>query len=303
MINIQVLTNLTECKLCFEPFKEPKMLSCCQKNLCFLCMQELWNRKTLPNNQIKCPFCRKYVKLAENGAVGIATNRFVANFVEVIQTMTIKTVTLRICERCAGKNMFMKCDVVCYNCDKYLCQACADEHQNIAYFSKHKLFSITDDCHPQSTTMCHEHIAAFRHVCMDCDKLLCTFCVQDQICAGHNIMEHKSMTSATQQELRSVLTAIVNEDRSNNKISWRSFIFIIMRKLASITGDSEADNKIIEDENGSSQRHASISDSWEIQSRRQCVPGAKLRHHNFHRRTFNQACNTTTMLMDYSAWW
>ena len=53
------LKNLCECPVCFEPYKDPRLLKCGHQ-FCQNCLKDIANHN--PRGNIRCPVCREVTK-------------------------------------------------------------------------------------------------------------------------------------------------------------------------------------------------------------------------------------------------
>jgi tripartite motif-containing protein 56 len=86
------------CKVCMEPFKEPKTLSCLH-TFCLNCVQQQYDaesnrptRYTLYVRSVTCPLCRKKTELPTGGVRRLPDNFLVSNLTDVLAKRCVSKV-------------------------------------------------------------------------------------------------------------------------------------------------------------------------------------------------------------------
>ncbi len=194
------LTTLSECPLCTQPYKEPKLLKC-GHTLCLPCLERMWITN---NRDVRCPFDRKLVKMPALGPDGLAVNRVVANYMGMI-TNTGKKMDDK-CEHCLRNKVDSKAEFYCKDCPKYMCSTCSEKHSEKKVFAKHDLVSSS-----LPSMACKQHSKAYRYHCEDCNKLLCVYCVDDEVCDSHSVKEIFNVLDNCTKKLKDAKVVLCDE--------------------------------------------------------------------------------------------
>ena len=153
VINEEFLT----CKICFEPFRRPKILDCLH-TFCCACLEAHVRQRGL-TDELPCPFCRQTTRLVVVGSGGggggpagggcggggvaaLRDNFFVANLRdamtpsprpacdEPLPTTTSARMTAdvgrkgTICESCSARDDIKMAGAKCLDCQEFLCEEC-----------------------------------------------------------------------------------------------------------------------------------------------------------------------------------
>ena len=84
-ISSQLLSHIT-CQLCFEPFKEPRILPCLH-SFCGQCLHRQIERSGTKQN-MECPTCQRSITIPEGGVNAIPQNFHLGFEVKVAQCMS-----------------------------------------------------------------------------------------------------------------------------------------------------------------------------------------------------------------------
>ncbi|XP_070189848.1 serine-rich adhesin for platelets-like isoform X1 [Littorina saxatilis] len=166
------------CKICLEPFKEPKTLSCLH-TFCCACVQQQYDtesnrptRYTLYTRNVTCPLCRKKTDLPTGGVRRLPDNFLVSNLTDVLAKRCVSKVPpCEICHtvRARSNDACSKC----LDCDKLLCRACVELHSTTKVTQGHSLIDLEGqkdiECkvHPEETV---------RFYCEKCETCICVVC-------------------------------------------------------------------------------------------------------------------------------
>ncbi|XP_035699114.1 tripartite motif-containing protein 3-like [Branchiostoma floridae] len=114
------------CSICLELFTRPKVLPC-QHTFCQDCLQDITGRKLY----VKCPNCRRQVRLPNQGVAGLPDCHIVANMCDKLQQQS--TLVPREERQSGNRCSFHPCEVpklYCNQCNKPVCTECLDEVHN-----------------------------------------------------------------------------------------------------------------------------------------------------------------------------
>ena len=166
------------CKICQEPFKEPKTLSCLH-TFCCACVQQQYDadtsrptRYTLYTRSVTCPTCRKRTELPAGGVRRLPDNFLVSNLTDVLAKRCVSKVPP--CEICLTvRPRSNDACSKCLDCDKLLCRACVDLHATTKVTQDHSLI----DLEGQKDIECKVHPGeTVRFYCEMCEACICVVC-------------------------------------------------------------------------------------------------------------------------------
>ena len=139
------------CKMCQEPFKEPKTLSCLH-TFCCACVQQQYDSESsqrpatrytaLYTRSVTCPSCRKKTELPPGGVRRLPDNFLVSNLTDVLAKRCVSKVPP--CEICLKEQRPRGSDACskCLDCDKLLCRACVQLHSTTKVTHDHSLIDL-----------------------------------------------------------------------------------------------------------------------------------------------------------------
>lgn len=146
IIDFTCIERYTECSLCLEQFKEPRILPC-SHTYCTVCLIKMTN-----NNQdqiIKCPQCMVVHKIdpnnsssnANSNCYGIANGgiyTFPKNLAleQLLEIKPTELISSKMCDLCGVNYAFTKC----LHCMNICCLECKDKHRMESKDKLNKLF-------------------------------------------------------------------------------------------------------------------------------------------------------------------
>ncbi|KAL8624966.1 hypothetical protein ACOMHN_039853 [Nucella lapillus] len=177
------------CRICQEPFKDPKTLSCLH-TFCCACVQQHYDNDSgtsrgssrytaLYARSLACPVCRKKTELPTGGVRRLPDNFLVSNLTEVLakRRCSSKVPPCEICHtvpaRTGRSSSSSDACSKCLDCDKLLCHACVDLHCSTKVTQDHSLIDLEGqkdiECkaHPEETV---------RFYCERCEECICVVC-------------------------------------------------------------------------------------------------------------------------------
>lgn len=140
---LRQISDITECSLCLELFKEPKILPCIH-TFCLQCLEK-YGEDHNPGDKITCPLCRKLLTVPPGGFKELPINHFMNQLLQFNQLSynepTKKSVECDLCfamsERSSAVNF-------CIDCRQNLCEACDKRHKVSSCSKAHKVFKLKD---------------------------------------------------------------------------------------------------------------------------------------------------------------
>ena len=135
---------LLVCGICEEPYDDSthqaKFLSCFH-TFCSKCLTNLSNKEQVNPPTIKCPNCRSYTYLPENGITGLQMNFYVASLKDMSESIE-QSRAIGNTEHCSKHNNELK-SYLCVTCGISVCRDCiVSDHSAMA---GHSVISISDE--------------------------------------------------------------------------------------------------------------------------------------------------------------
>ena len=73
------MADFTECPVCFDEYKDPKLLPC-NHTLCLNCLEKL-TQKGMKGIHLKCPICNTVHEVPERGVTSFSENQHVIELI------------------------------------------------------------------------------------------------------------------------------------------------------------------------------------------------------------------------------
>ena len=175
--NIPEIESLLNCPICLEAFVYPKRLNC-DHTFCQECLEQHIPPGALI---ITCPTCRSKTKKPAGGISQLPHDFRVGQFRDGLQAIAQMTASGKLGMKC-GLCQKKGARVSCLDCHKYMCDNCLKNHNVRQALSLHTVIQIGD------LKKCLDHGEHCSHVCVECEKLICVTCTQDE-CAEHNVCD------------------------------------------------------------------------------------------------------------------
>ncbi|XP_078603218.1 E3 ubiquitin-protein ligase TRIM56-like [Branchiostoma floridae x Branchiostoma japonicum] len=194
----EIGVDFLQCTICYDTFKEPKILIPCLHTFCKTCLKECVTKQQ--NGRLPCPICRLEVKLPEDGVDGLRDNSFTASLVAAVQDQVkiLENPNNILCYKCDGVATWR-----CVECAEFLCQTCESAHRRMKSTNGHTRLTITelqtgdhdDKLRAKWTPKCEAHPSkTLRLFCTTCNVPIC------RECAGTNHQElahqHEELSQA-----------------------------------------------------------------------------------------------------------
>ena len=134
------LPSHIRCQLCFEPFKEPRILPCLH-SFCGQCLHRQIERSGTKQN-MECPTCQRSITIPEGGVNAIPQNFHLGFEVKVARCMSkIGSVEEKSCDACM-RGSTGPAVVFCCTCHELLCAFCYDNHTFSRKLSNHQVIGL-----------------------------------------------------------------------------------------------------------------------------------------------------------------
>ncbi|XP_078604056.1 E3 ubiquitin-protein ligase TRIM56-like [Branchiostoma floridae x Branchiostoma japonicum] len=137
----QISDDFLECKVCYEPYKIPKVLACLH-TFCLECLEQSVEKQG-ERNRVFCPTCRTPTSLPEGGVTKLKDNFFVESLrdtVDIYRKIHSKHEDV-MCSNCL-ENSPEAASARCLSCDEFLCPDCVNAHKRVRLTRGHCLVAL-----------------------------------------------------------------------------------------------------------------------------------------------------------------
>ena len=187
-MKVSITDNMSSvCRVCFQEGQDHRVLSCLH-SFCASCIDRVISGEA-GGEKLKCPVCRSWVRVPDNGAAGLPK--------DVTQPDDVKELH---CETCTLKGESGAPTLWCVTCKVALCSGHVAHHLTSGS-GKHLIKALTetgsanyDHDHDSSDRMprCQEHDSPLEFYCSACDVAVCSRCAVIGVHHGHaGIVEMK----------------------------------------------------------------------------------------------------------------
>jgi hypothetical protein len=186
----QINDEFLTCKICYEPFKEPKSLSCLH-TFCEQCIdQHVEAQRTYKYTDYRefaCPICRKKTVIPTGGCRKLNDNFLVSSLSELLSAKQ-KSIRVPHCEICKlTTNVERVAALKCVECQKLMCHTCSDTHKRMKITNNHNLYELETE----KDIMCKTHSNEIvRFFCEQCETCVCVACTYTDHC-DHDLVDFK----------------------------------------------------------------------------------------------------------------
>ena len=181
---LEKLEDQLTCAICFDAFKDPKMLSCFHV-FCKDYLQQLVVTDRQGQLSLCCPTCRRSTLLPPATSVsGLQSAFHVHHLFEIQDALEKMKEPQKVqCEKC--KKVSRPATNFCRDCGQFICARCSDIHADWEEFSSHEVISM-DQLQGDTakhvplkkvTQFCSKHKdQELRLYCETCGELICHDC-------------------------------------------------------------------------------------------------------------------------------
>ncbi|XP_078617585.1 E3 ubiquitin-protein ligase TRIM56-like [Branchiostoma floridae x Branchiostoma japonicum] len=186
----QISDDFLECKVCLEPYRRPKVLSCLH-TFCLECLEQLHKRQG-DAQHLECPTCRTKTELPGSGVSALKDNFFVESLADAVNLhKTVKKTegesSRVVCGLCESRQ---EAKSYCVDCREFMCEGCIMVHGRIASLKRHQLVTMDEVRSGENlraakprTQPCKLHAdEAMKFYCETCKEAVCRDCI---------VLEHK----------------------------------------------------------------------------------------------------------------
>ncbi|KAL4233434.1 hypothetical protein ACF0H5_008115 [Mactra antiquata] len=177
----EITDQFLHCKICYEPYREPKTLSCLH-TFCSDCIQKhvdsdsnRSSRFLLYSRFITCPLCRSKTEIPTGGIRRLPDNFLVSSLTDVLDRKKVGKVPP--CEICPGERIRANnpASHKCLDCAKLLCKSCVNLHSTTKVTQHHSLIDIEGEKDIECKTHPEEIVRYYCEPCEECICVVCTF--------------------------------------------------------------------------------------------------------------------------------
>ncbi|KAK3723368.1 hypothetical protein QZH41_015945 [Actinostola sp. cb2023] len=221
----QGLEDQVTCPICLEQFQDPRILTCLH-TYCRCCLEKMLATKEGRRVSIKCPECQEMLKIEDVASlrVNIWVNRIISHLELFKAEKKQGDQPELMCNNCDSKEA---AKAKCFDCGKFMCNACMAAHQRIATLKDHQLMTLEDIKRTgvpiiDKLMFCKKHKGEVQKLfCKTCEELICRDCTiidhkDHDVCFIVDIAkEHKEkltkeikMASATKEKIEAGLKSV-----------------------------------------------------------------------------------------------
>ena len=181
-IALKKLESKLECCICFNHFKQPKLLPCFHVFCKSPCLEQLVAKDGC---SLTCPICQYIVPLSEKGVDGLQTDFHIEPMIEIREALcSISLPEPTDSEKRCGSCENGKATGYCRDCGDFLCNECQAAHKKMKKLKGHSLLSLEEyrsqginTAPPKPVPKCPKHPEnALKIYCETCSTMICTDC-------------------------------------------------------------------------------------------------------------------------------
>ncbi|KAK3735710.1 hypothetical protein QZH41_010143 [Actinostola sp. cb2023] len=220
----QGLEDQVTCPVCLEQYQDPRILTCLH-TYCRRCLEDKLAKEGR-RVSIKCPECRETVKIDNVASlrVNIWVNRIISQLELFKAEKKQGDQPELMCNNCESKEA---AKAKCFDCEKFMCNACITAHQRMVILKDHQLMTLEDIKRTgvpiiDKLMFCKKHKGEVQKLfCKTCEELICRDCTiidhkDHDVCFIVDITkEHKEqltkeikMASATKEKIKVGLKSV-----------------------------------------------------------------------------------------------
>ena len=190
------LKNLCECPVCFEPYNDPRLLTCGHQ-FCEGCLKDVIKQQ--PHAKIPCPVCREVTAPKLGDVTSLPRSTLHQYMQELIFQQPKQEALGQTCTKCNTEKPTRHCPD-CKADLAYLCDRCFGIHQKVPRFASHKTVPFD----PMLVCSVHSH-KMVECYCHDCNQVACDDCLFE-IHGEHNIENLKDVAERSRHTLREYIS-------------------------------------------------------------------------------------------------
>jgi len=189
----QINDEFLTCKICYEPFKEPKCLSCLH-TFCEDCIEQHVSAqrsyKYTDYREFSCPICRKKTVIPTGGVRKLTDNFLISSLSELLVAKQPSKVPMcDICKLTLQRER--EASSKCVECQKCMCNGCLATHAQMKITSTHNVYELEIE----KDILCKSHPnETVRFYCEACEQCVCVACTYTEH-RSHDLVDFKEVIS------------------------------------------------------------------------------------------------------------
>ena len=200
-MNSGSLKNLCECPVCFEPYKDPRLLKCGHQ-FCQSCLTDITKYTT--QGHIPCPVCREVTEPQLGDVTTLPRSTLHQYIQELIFRKPTEEALGQKCTKCKVNKPTRHCPE-CTADLAYLCDKCFAVHQQVARFANHSTVQF------DPLLVCCQHPNKMvENFCYQCNEVACLDCLFESH-EDHKTVPLKKAAEDSRKVLKTYL--LQNESR------------------------------------------------------------------------------------------
>ena len=229
------ISDITECSICTESFKEPKMLPCIH-TFCLHCLEK-YGKEKVSGDKMDCPVCRSEFTIPSGGFKDLRSNFFMNQLMQVNMLSGNDAKVQNVhCEVCSRVSEVSTAVAFCLECQQHLCEPCNKKHKVQAFSSSHHIVTLIDKPSAKELlrmmpSYCEQHRnEEIKFYCYDCKTTACVVCYVANKHNKHECADVKTCAETFRTELKDDIGKVAmcalqsNEEIKNLETKQKSFI-------------------------------------------------------------------------------
>ena len=211
---LQKLEDQLTCAICFDAFKDPKLLQCFHV-YCKDCLQRLVVTDRQGQLSLRCPTCRQSTLLPPaTGVSGLQPAFHIHHLFEIQDVLEkVKEPQKVMCGKC--KKAKQVATSYCRDCGEFICAMCTSIHSNWDDFAGHEVVALEQleskmkelDALKKVTFYCSLHKGKELEIyCETCEELICHNCTVTKHCRP--VHKYSIVDDTFEQHKTEIVTAL-----------------------------------------------------------------------------------------------